>query len=115
MQKEELKEKLTGKSFIFVNQLVKSLGGSKKGSKSQDIEEILGFYDNDADKVVSAVETLETTKANRFLKIKHAFGEIRESWEHLVVFVADNDNIPDKVQDAIEKIDSVIDFIFGEK
>ena len=115
MTRQELKDKLTAKSFIFNNQLVKSLGGSKKGSKSQDIEEILEFYDADSDKVVSAYETLEATKASRFAKIKNAFHEIRESWETLVVFVHDNENIPEAVQNAIEKIDSVIDFIFGSK
>lgn len=115
MTRQELKDKLTGKSFIFNNQLVKQLGGSKKGGKSQDIEEILVFFDEDADKVVSAFETLEATKANRFAKIKNALSEVRDSWETLVVFVADNDNIPEKVQDAIEKIDSIIDAIFPRK
>jgi len=115
MEKQEFKSALTGKSFIFINQLVKDLGGSKRGSKSQDIEEILSFYDTDSDKTVSAFETLEQTKKARFAKFKNAMAEIRESWETLVDFVAENESVPDVVQDAIEKIDSVIDAIFGKK
>jgi hypothetical protein len=115
MTRQELKDKLTGKSFFFNNQLVKQLGGSKKGSKSQDIEEILEFYDADNDKVVSAFEALEATKANRFAKIKNALSEVRESWETLVSYVHENENIPENIQAIIEKIDDVVDFIFGEK
>ena len=115
MTRQELKTALTRKTFFFNNQLVKQLGGSKKGGKSQDIEEILGFYDTDADKVVSAYETLVATKASRFAKIKSVFHEIRDSWETLVLFVQDNENIPEVVQDAIEKIDSIIDFISPRK
>ena len=115
MTREQLKTALTGKTFFFNNQLVKQLGGSKKGSKSQDIEEILGFYDADADKVVSAYETLVATKASRFAKIKNAISEVRDGWEQLVVFVSENDNIPDHIQAIIEKIDDVVDFIFSEK
>ena len=88
MTRQELKDKLVGKNLFFVNQLVKQLGGSKKGSKSQDIEEILVFYDKDADKVVSAFETKESTNKNRFAKIKTAFHDIRTHWEEIIILVA---------------------------
>mgnify|MGYP003524641805 CR=1 FL=1 len=32
MTKQELQSKLVGKNLFFINQLVKQLGGSKKGS-----------------------------------------------------------------------------------
>ena len=115
MTRQELKDKLVGKNLFFVNQLVKQLGGSKKGSKSQDIEEILVFYDKDADKVVSAFETKESTVNNRFTKIKNAFHEIRTHWEQLVTFVEESPNVPDNVQKAVEVIDSIIDTIFPIK
>jgi len=115
MTKQELKEKLVGKNLFFINQLVKQLGGSKVGSKSQDIEEILAFYDKDADKVVSAFETKEATNKNRFSKIKNAFHEVRRHWEQLVLFVESSENVPDGVQKAVEVIDSIIDTIFPIK
>ena len=115
MTRQELKDKLVGKNLFFVNQLVKQLGGSKKGSKSQDIEEILVFYDKDADKVVSAFETKESTNKNRFAKIKTAFHDIRTHWEEIVIFVAESPNVPDNVQKAVEVIDSIIDTIFPIK
>jgi len=115
MTRQELKNKLAGKNLFFVNQLVKQLGGSKKGSKSQDIEEILEFYDKDADKVVSAFEIKEATNKNRFAKIKTAFHEIREHWEQLVIFVGNSKDVPDNVQNAVEFLDSIIDTIFPIK
>ena len=115
MTKQELQSKLVGKNLFFVNQLVKQLGGSKKGSKSQDIEEILEFYDKDADKVVSAFETKEATNKNRFAKIKTAFHDIRTHWEEIVIFVAESPNVPDGVQKAVEILDSIIDGIFPIK
>ena len=115
MTKQELQSKLVGKNLFFVNQLVKQLGGSKKGSKSQDIEEILEFYDKDADKVVSAFETKEATNRNRFAKIKTAFHDIRTHWEEIVIFVAESPNVPDGVQKAVEILDSIIDGIFPIK
>lgn len=115
MTKQELKEKLVSKNLFFINQLVKQLGGSKKGSKSQDIEEILAFYDQDADKVVSAFETKVETNKNRFSKIKNAFHEVRTHWEQLVVFVENSENVPDGVQKAVEVLDSIIDGIFPIK
>ena len=115
MTRQELKNKLAGKNLFFVNQLVKQLGGSKKGSKSQDIEEILEFYDKDADKVVSAFETKEATNKNRFAKIKTAFHEVRTHWEEIVIFVAESPNVPDGVQKAVEILDSIIDGIFPIK
>ena len=115
MTKQELQSKLVGKNLFFVNQLVKQLGGSKKGSKSQDIEEILEFYDKDADKVVSAFETKEATNKNRFAKIKTAFHEVRTHWEEIVIFVAESPNVPDGVQKAVEILDSIIDGIFPIK
>mgnify|MGYP000405596402 CR=1 FL=1 len=115
MTKQELKEKLVGKNLFFINQLVKDLGGSKKGSKSQDIEEILAFYDQDADKVVSAFETKVETNKNRFAKIKNAFHEIRNHWEVLVIFVANSKEAPPVVITAVEVIDSIIDGIFPIK
>ena len=115
MTKQELQSKLVGKNLFFVNQLVKQLGGSKKGSKSQDIEEILEFYDVDADKVVSAFETKEATNKNRFAKIKTAFHEIRGHWEQLVIFVANSKEVPPAVITAVEFIDSVVDTIFPIK
>ena len=115
MTKQELQSKLVGKNLFFINQLVKQLGGSKKGSKSQDIEEILEFYDVDADKVVSAFETKEATNKNRFAKIKTAFHDIRTHWEEIVIFVAESPNVPDGVQKAVEILDSIIDGIFPIK
>ena len=115
MTKQELKEKLVSKNLFFINQLVRQLGGSKKGSKSQDIEEILEFYDQDADKVVSAFETKVETNKNRFSKIKNAFYEIRNHWEEIVIFVAESPNVPDGVQKAVEILDSIIDGIFPIK
>lgn len=115
MTKQELQSKLVGKNLFFINQLVKQLGGSKKGSKSQDIEEILEFYDKDADKVVSAFETKEATNKNRFAKIKTAFHEVRTHWEEIVIFVAESPNVPDGVQKAVEILDSIIDGIFPIK
>lgn len=115
MTKQELQSKLVGKNLFFVNQLVKQLGGSKKGSKSQDIEEILEFYDKDAAKVVSAFETKEATNKNRFAKIKTAFHDIRTHWEEIVIFVAESPNVPDGVQKAVEILDSIIDGIFPIK
>jgi len=115
MTKQELQSKLVGKNLFFVNQLVKQLGGSKKGSKSQDIEEILEFYDKDADKVVSAFETKEATNKNRFAKIKTAFHEVRTHWEEIVIFVTESPNVPDGVQKAVEILDSIIDGIFPIK
>ena len=115
MTRQELKDKLVGKNLFFVNQLVKQLGGSKKGSKSQDIEEILEFYDKDTDKVVSAFETKEATNKNRFAKIKTAFHEVRTHWEEIVIFVAESPNVPDGVQKAVEVLDSIIDGIFPIK
>lgn len=115
MTRQELKDKLASKNFIFINHLVKDLGGSKKGSKSQDIEEILSFYDKDSEKTISAFETKELTNKNRFSKIKDAFHEIRNDWEKLVEFIATNENVPQAVQDAVEKIDSIIDAIFPVK
>ena len=115
MTRQELKDKLVGKNLFFVNQLVKQLGGSKKGSKSQDIEEILEFYDKDADRVVFAFETKESTVNNRFTKIKNAFHEVRIHWEQLVTFVEESPNVPDNVQKAVEVIDSIIDTIFPIK
>ena len=115
MTKQELQSKLVGKNLFFVNQLVKQLGGSKKGSKSQDIEEILAFYDKDAAKVVSAFETKEATNKNRFAKIKTAFHDIRTHWEEIVIFVAESPNVPDGVQKAVEILDSIIDGIFPIK
>jgi len=115
MTKQELKDKLASKNFIFINHLVKDLGGKKRGSKSQDIEEILDFYDQDADKVVSAFETKEASNKNRFAKIKSAFHDIRTHWEIMVDFVATNENVPDGVQNAIEVIDSIVDSIFPIK
>ena len=115
MTKQELQSKLVGKNLFFINQLVKQLGGSKKGSKSQDVEEILEFYDKDADKVISAFETKEATVNNRFTKIKNAFHEVRTHWEQLVTFVENSPNVPDNVQKAIEVIDSIIDGIFPIK
>ena len=115
MTKQELQSKLVGKNLFFINQLVKQLGGSKKGSKSQDIEEILEFYDKDADKVVSAFETKEATNKNRFAKIKTAFHDIRTHWEEIVIFVAESPNVPDGVQKAVEILDSIIDGIFPIK
>jgi len=115
MTKQELQSKLVGKNLFFINQLVKQLGGSKKGSKSQDIEEILAFYDKDAEKVVSAFETKEATNKNRFAKIKTAFHDIRTHWEEIVIFVAESPNVPDGVQKAVEILDSIIDGIFPIK
>ena len=115
MNRQDLQAKLAGKNFIFINHLVKDLGGSKKGSKSQDIEEILSFYDKDSEKTISAFETKELTNKNRFSKIKDAFHEIRNDWEKLVEFIATNENVPQAVQDAVEKIDSIIDAIFPIK
>lgn len=115
MTKQELQSKLVGKNLFFINQLVKQLGGSKKGSKSQDIEEILAFYDKDAAKVVSAFETKEATNKNRFAKIKTAFHDIRTHWEEIVIFVAESPNVPDGVQKAVEILDSIIDGIFPIK
>ena len=115
MTKQELQSKLVGKNLFFINQLVKQLGGSKKGSKSQDIEEILYFYNEDSDKVVNAFETKELANKNRFSKIKNAFHEIRNHWEEIVIFVAESPNVPDGVQKAIEVIDSIIDTIFPIK
>lgn len=115
MTKQELQSKLVGKNLFFINQLVKQLGGSKKGSKSQDIEEILAFYDKDAAKVVSAFETKEATNKNRFAKIKTAFHEVRTHWEEIVIFVAESPNVPDGVQKAVEILDSIIDGIFPIK
>ena len=115
MTRQDLKDKLASKNFIFINHLVKDLGGSKKGSKSQDIEEILSFYDKDSEKTISAFETKELTNKNRFSKIKDAFHEIRNDWEKLVEFIATNENVPQAVQDAVEKIDSIIDAIFPVK
>ena len=115
MTRQELKNKLAGKGLIFVNRLVVQLGGSKKGNRSQDIEEILDFYDQDADKVVSAFETKEATNKNRFAKIKTAFHEVRTHWEEIVIFVAESPNVPDGVQKAVEILDSIIDGIFPIK
>ena len=115
MTRQELKNKLAGKGLIFVNRLVVQLGGSKKGNRSQDIEEILDFYDQDADKVVSAFETKEATNKNRFAKIKTAFHEVRTHWEEIVIFVAESPNVPDGVQKAVEVLDSIIDGIFPIK
>lgn len=115
MTKNELKQKLSGKTLIFVNRLVKSLGGSKKGSKSQDIEEILGFYDADADRVVSMLQTMELTQANKFAKLKEFFGNAREHWETLADHISKDENLPDGVQKAFEFIDGIIDFIFPQK
>ena len=115
MTRQELKDKLVGKNLFFVNQLVKQLGGSKKGSKSQDIEEILVFYDKDADKVVSAFETKESTNKNRFAKIKTAFHDIRTHWEEIVIFVAESPNVKKKKKKAVEVLDSIIDGIFPIK
>ena len=115
MTKQELQSKLVGKNLFFINQLVKQLGGSKKGSKSQDIDEVLDFYDKDADRVVFAFETKESTVNNRFTKIKNAFHEIRTHWEQLVTFVEESPNVPDNVQKAVEVIDSIIDTIFPIK
>ena len=115
MTRQELKNKLAGKGLIFVNRLVVQLGGSKKGNRSQDIEEILDFYDQDADKVVSAFETKELANKHRFAKIKNAFHEVRTHWEELVLFVAESPNVPDGVQKAVEVLDSIIDGIFPIK
>jgi hypothetical protein len=115
MTRQELQKELTGKGIIFVNRLVKALGGKKIGSKNQDIEEILGFYDETPERVVSAFETAELTRKSRFSKIKDAFHEIRNDWEKLVEFIATNENVPQAVQDAVEKIDSIIDAIFPVK
>ena len=115
MTKQELKEKLVGKNLFFINQLVKQLGGSKKGSKSQDIEEILAFYDADADKVVSAFETKVETNKNRFSKIKNAFHEVRTHWEELVLFVENSKEAPPAVQMAVDVIDSIVDTFFPIK
>ena len=115
MTKQKLQSKLVDKNLFFINQLVKQLGGSKKGSKSQDIEEILAFYDKDAAKVVSAFETKEATNKNRFAKIKTAFHEVRTHWEEIVIFVAESPNVPDGVQKAVEILDSIIDGIFPIK
>jgi hypothetical protein len=115
MTRQELKQKLAGKGLIFINRLVVQLGGSKKGNKSQDIEEILAFYDQDADKVVSAFETKELANKNRFAKIKNTFHEIRTHWEELVVFVENSKDVPQAVQTAVDVIDSIIDTIFPIK
>ena len=115
MTRQELKNKLAGKGLIFVNRLVVQLGGSKKGNRSQDIEEILDFYDQDADKVVSAFETKELANKHRFAKIKNAFHEVRTHWEEIVIFVAESPNVPDGVQKAVEVLDSIIDGIFPIK
>ena len=115
MTRQELQTKLVSKNLFFINQLVKQLGGSKKGSKSQDIEEILAFYDADADKVVSAFETKELTNKSRFAKFKNAFHELREHWEQLVIFVGNSKDVPDGVQNAVEILDSIIDAIFPIK
>lgn len=115
MTRQELKEKLASHNFIFINHLVKDLGGKKKGSKSQDIEEILAFYDLDSDRVISALQTKELAKLNRFTKIKNAFSEVRESWEKLVLYIESNEEVPEPIQKSIEIIDSIVDFFFPQK
>ena len=115
MTRQELQQKLASKGIIFINHLVKELGGSKKGTKSQDIEEILEFYDKDSDKVVSAFETKELTNKNRFAKFKNAFHEVREHWEQLVIFVGNSKDVPDGVQNAVEFLDTIVDAIFPIK
>lgn len=115
MTRQELKNKLAGKGLIFVNRLVVQLGGSKKGNKSQDIEEILEFYDQDADKVVSAFETKELANKHRFAKIKNAFHEVRTHWEELVLFVENSKEAPPAVKMAVDVIDSIVDTFFPIK
>lgn len=114
MTRQEFKAKLVSKGFVFINKLKQNIGLSKKGSKSKDIEQILEVFDTDEQKVLSAFETLEMTRQNRFAKIKEVFSEIKESWETLVEHVMENDNAPENIKNIIEKIDNVIDFFFGK-
>jgi len=115
MTRQEFKEALASKRIIFINRFVKTLGGSKRGNKAQDIEEILAFYDKNPQAVESAFNTMELVKKNRLSNLINAFSGIREHWEILVKFVESNENVPENIQDAIEYIDSIIDSIFGSK
>jgi len=112
---KDLKERLVSKGFVFVNQIKKTIGLSKKGNKTTDIEQILDFAnksDENYNKVVSTIETLEIAKQSRFVRIKETFSEIRENWEELVIHIQENDNVPENIQNIVEKIDNVIDFFF---
>jgi hypothetical protein len=115
MNRQDLQAKLAGKNFIFINHLVEALGGSKKGNNTQDIEEILTMFDSNPDKVISAFETAELTRKNRFGKIKNAFHEVRTHWEQLVLFVENSKDVPEAVHAAIEFIDNIVDTIFPIK
>jgi hypothetical protein len=115
MTRQELQKELTGKGIIFVNRLVKALGGKKIGSKNQDIEEILTMFDANPDKVISAFETAVLTRKNRFSRIKIVFGEVRTHWETLVTFIEESKDVPEPVKDAVEFIDNIVDTIFPVK
>lgn len=112
MTKTDLKETLASKGIVFINQLKKNLGLDKKGSKAKDIEDILEYSDENMDKVLDALETIQILKNSRMSRLISIFTDIRENWEEIVLFVEQSDNAPEIVKLAVQKIDDVIDFIF---
>lgn len=111
----ELEDALYSKGFVFVNRLVESIGGSKKGSKVQDILEILSIYDTDATMVLDAYYSLQYVRKERIGNILSIVDDIKENWDNISEYVINNEKTPDKIAAAIEKIDGIIEYIFGLK
>lgn len=115
MNRQELEDALYSKGFVFVNKLVEAIGGSKKGGKVQDILEILSIYDTDATMVVDAYYMLQQVRKERIGNILSIIEDIKENWDNISDYVINNEKTPDKIAAAIEKIDGIIEYIFGLK
>jgi len=115
MNRLELEDALYSKGFVFVNKLVDAVGGSKKGGKVQDILEILSIYDTDATMVVDAYYMLQQVRKERIGNILSIVDDIKENWDNISEYVINNEKTPDKIAAAIDKIDGIIEYIFGFK
>ena len=115
MNRLELEDALYSKGFVFVNKLVEAIGGSKKGSKVQDILEILSIYDTDATMVLDAYYSLQYVRKERIGNILSIVDDIKENWDNISEYVLNNEKTPTRVADAIEKIDGIVEYIFGLK
>lgn len=115
MTKDELQKELQLKGFVFVNRLVTAIGGSKKGGKVQDILEILEAYDTNAEKVVDAYYVVQHARKQRIANFLGIVDEIKDTWDEVADYVINSEKTPENVSNAVEKIDSIVEYFFRLK
>lgn len=106
MERIELKEKLTEENFIFINKLVVMIGGKKRGTKTQDIEEILEIWETQPKTVESALETMLLNKENRGKNFIEFVSNIKDLWNLVLGKIEKLEDVGEDVLDAVDRIDS---------